>query len=96
MFRQGDLLITKINELPKGLKKVPSGIIVRGEATGHSHRLVDGDVFSGKNGLLYLVVASKGVITHEEHKPIKLSKGLYKVRRQREYGSGDMVKVVVD
>lgn len=96
MNRQGDLLFIKINELPKGLKKIRGNVIVRGEATGHTHQLGGGDIFSDNKGLLYLVVLKKGLITHQEHKPIKLSKGLYKVQRQREYTNKDAVKVVVD
>jgi hypothetical protein len=96
MYRQGDLLITKIDSLPTGLKEIPSGIVLRGEVTGHAHRLVDGDVFSDKNGLLYLAVANIGQLVHEEHKPIKLSKGLYKIVRQREYTNKDAVRLVVD
>ena len=96
MKRQGDLLFKKIYELPKGLKNVFGGVILRGESTGHSHRLVGGDVFSDKKGLLYLIVKEGGKIVHEEHTTIKLPKGLYAVIRQREYMSKDMVRIVVD
>lgn len=96
MFRQGDLLFKKVDELPKRLKKVENGIILRGENTGHSHRLVGGDLFSDKDGIMYLSVVGKGQIVHEEHNIINLSKGKYAVIRQREYQSKDMVRVVVD
>ncbi len=96
MKRQGDILVIKIDKLPKGLKKVLDGVLVRGEVTGHSHKLVDGGVFKDKNGLLYLVVAKKALLKHEEHKSISLGKGLYKVLRQREYTNKDAVRIVVD
>ena len=96
MRRQGDLIFQKIDKLPKGLKKVPSRVIVRGEATNHSHRLVGGDVFTGKDGLLYLVLEKAGRVLHQEHSPIKLSKGLWAVKRQREYQSKDMVRLFQD
>lgn len=96
MRRQGDLIFLKIDKLPKELKKVPSRVIVRGESTNHSHRLVGGDVFSGKDGLLYLVLDKAGKIVHEEHSPIKLSKGLWAAKRQKEYLSKDMARIVTD
>ena len=94
-FRQGDVLITGIDQLPKGSKKLVSKIIVEGEATGHSHTLVGGDIFS-KEGLLYLVVGANGKVTHQEHNTIELESGVYAVQRQKEYLSSDMTKLVVD
>jgi len=93
--RQGDLLITKINELPKGAKKLQTKIIVRGEATGHHHSLKGGDVFL-KDDLMYLVLKETGQITHQEHEIIELKPGIYGVVRQREYTSDQMTKLVVD
>lgn len=95
MLRQGDLLIVKINDIPKGIKKVPSGIVFRGEATGHAHRLVGGDVFSD-NGVMFLDVEKTAKLLHEEHKPLILGKGKWSVIRQREYQSKDMTRLVVD
>lgn len=95
-FRQGDLLITKIDSLPKNLKKVIDGVILRGESTGHKHQLIGGDVFTDKSGLLYLALSKNGEVVHEEHGAIKLPKGLYAVKRQREYTNQDATKLVVD
>ncbi len=45
MFRQGDLLITKVNRIPDGCKKINSEdgklIVARGEKTGHHHSFDD-------------------------------------------------------
>lgn len=38
MFRQGDLLIQKVSEMPKG-KKLKTNLLALGEATGHHHKL---------------------------------------------------------
>ncbi len=95
MYRQGDLLIMKSGQIPKGAKKVLSGIVLRGEATGHNHRLVGGDVFL-VNGAMFLDVKKSAQLVHEEHKPITLSRGKYAVVRQREYQSKDMTRIVVD
>ena len=94
-FRQGDLLFTRIDVIPVG-KKILDGVIVRGEATGHAHRLIGGSVIKDKNGNLYLDIKTKGEIIHEEHKPIQLSKGKWAVIRQREYTNADAVRIVRD
>lgn len=95
MFRQGDLYFSKTGTIPKTAKVDTTGILLLGESTGHAHRVTGGDLLR-KNGLMFLKVAKKAVISHEEHKPITLGKGMWAVTRQREYAGKDMVKVVVD
>lgn len=95
MKRQGDILITSIGSIPSGVKKVPTGIIVYGESSGHAHRLVGGDVLH-KGDAMFLNVPKSATIVHEEHKTITLGKGKYAVTRQREYMAKDMTRVVVD
>lgn len=95
-MRQGDLLIKRIDQLPKEAKLQNSNILVRGESTGHAHRLEGGQVYKDKD-LLYLLIGSKGAkIIHNEHLPIKLRKGYYSIIRQRQYQSKDMIKLVQD
>lgn len=94
-FRQGDILISQIDSLPEGAEKQESTIILRGEATGHHHSLVGGDIFT-KDGSLFLVVPDSAQVVHQEHDTIPLSKGFYAVGRQREYLSQDMTRVVID
>jgi hypothetical protein len=96
MFRQGDVLIKPVSSLPKDVKKVESNILVYGEVTGHSHKAKGADVYKTKDGALFLMVADKGFIVHEEHKPITLKKGTYAIIRQREYTMNNMTKLVVD
>ena len=94
-FRQGDLLIQEIESLPKNIKK-HNLILLRGESTGHAHRMESGEVFSDKLGNLYISLAKTANVVHKEHSPIELPKGLYAVKRQREYAGKDMIKIVVD
>ena len=96
LARQGDLLIKQINVFPKEITKRKTTIILYGEVTGHKHQLTDGDIFDGKDGLIYLLLSEAAKIVHEEHKPIVLKKGKYAVIRQREYQNKDMVRLVVD
>jgi hypothetical protein len=106
MYRQGDVLVIPIeeSELPADLIPAPrdrSGrlVLAYGEATGHAH------VASGE-GLrllclpddlqsMFLHVRAAGRITHEEHGPIGLPAGYYRVVRQREYIPG-AVRPVAD
>lgn len=89
MFRQGDLLIVPLPEaggilgIPADLKPERSNVVQLGEATGHAHRLVGGDVFA--NGNFLRVANGTAQLTHDEHDTITLPEGEYLVRRQREF-----------
>jgi hypothetical protein len=89
LYRHGDVIIQKINEpVPENAKKVKGNILVHGEVTGHAHRLVNPDTFQiyESEQFLYIdVMAEETSIIHEEHAPITLEKGTYKVWVQREY-----------
>ena len=86
MVRQGDLLIVKVNELPKECIKQNHRILAEGEATGHMHELDSGELYE-KGGTLFFRVPENQKITlkHQEHGPITFDPGVYKVIRQREY-----------
>jgi len=84
MYRQGDVLVRKIEKLPKKVRKLEEDIIVMGEATGHAHRIQNGTLFlSGST--MYLQADAGATLVHEEHAPIELDPGIYEVVRQREF-----------
>ncbi len=86
-----------IEKLPKGLKKKNNNVLVHSDATMHDHTLKSGTVYIAKSGDLYLEVPRKTQIVHtEDHEPVDLPKGFYKIIRQREYLMKDMTTVVVD
>src|SRR5579862_2055581 len=85
MHRQGDILLTAIDSLPEGLTLQPDNVIVRGEATGHAHQLQEGRVWGDAQGNLFLEVLIPTQVVHQEHQPIALQAGCYRVTRQREY-----------
>jgi hypothetical protein len=63
-------------------------VLVRGEITGHSHRIKDPQTAEiwARGTLLFLrIVAPSATLVHEEHEAITLQKGIYKVWQQREY-----------
>lgn len=98
MYRQGDVLIVE-HRIPSGKRrKQKDGILAHGEVTGHAHRISDlaeGELYEMDGGM-FLSVSEKGIsILHEEHAPIELPPGEYRVIRQREY-SPEEIRNVAD
>jgi hypothetical protein len=88
MWRQGDVLMAKIDGIPRGASKLPHLILAEGERTGHHHQIENPDsaeLFEA-DGTLYLsVLGDEAVVVHEEHGPIRLGRGAYRVWMQREF-----------
>lgn len=88
MWRHGDVLIAPVKALPVDARRHGGSILVRGELTGHSHRVEQpgsAELWEGNGGLFLKVVAEQARVIHEEHHPITLPRGLYRVWQQREY-----------
>lgn len=88
MWRHGDVLIAAVEELPQNAKRRSDVILARGEQTGHMHRVEipeSAEVWEFKGQLYMRVVADTARIVHEEHKPITIPQGIYRVWQQREY-----------
>jgi len=99
MWRHGDVLIASIEAMPDGAKAAKSkSVLAWGEITGHSHRIEDpktAELYE-RNGQIFIrVVADEARVVHEEHAPIALPRGEYKVWFQREY-SPEAIRRVVD
>lgn len=91
MYRQGDVLIERVSKIPTGLKRQnPEDgriILAHGEVTGHHHSIEAdaADWWKGDGEDQFVEVKSPTSVTHQEHGPIALPCGKYRVRRQREY-----------
>ena len=92
MYRQGDLLIIQVDHIPKKYHHSFSDILLEGEATGHAHRILNGQVYrqgwlSARNdmGPFFIQTFDHALVIHEEHASIDIPKGFYRVVRQREY-----------
>lgn len=98
MYRQGDVLIVPVaeEELPPGTESLPRQprdprgrmVLALGEVTGHAHAVVGPGTLRrqpGRAGVAFLHLPEGGRVVHEEHAPISLPKGWYRVVRQREY-----------
>src|SRR5262245_29715987 len=96
MYRQGDVLLIPIDPTSLPARRNPEArdergrlVLAYGEATGHAHvvadptavLLADDDEINRR----FLVLAAEALLTHEEHAPIPLPAGAYRVIRQREY-----------
>jgi len=98
MYRQGDVMVEAC-AVPDGAKRVEAEagrlILARGEATGHHHSLVadaETDLYE-RDGVLYLRLAGVKVLEHQEHAPITLPPGDYRVARQVEYSPEEIRRV---
>ncbi len=89
MIVQGDVFFTKARELPEGVKPVSRNakgyIIAEGEATGHTHVIEAEIELYEKDGVLFIKTAKEAEVRHEEHLPVILSPGIWKVGIIREY-----------
>lgn len=98
LLRQGDVLIMKTAGIPKGAAKLPHRTLAHGEITGHSHRVDEsGDVelFEADGTLFMRVKSEQATVVHQEHGPVVVPSGIYKVWRQREYSPKE-IRVVRD
>ena len=101
MWRHGDVLIRAVDSIPANAERRATGVLVRGEMTGHSHRIEvpeTAEVWECDGVLFVRVVAGTARVIHEEHKPITLPRGLYRVWQQREYTptAPKMIRSVTD
>jgi hypothetical protein len=87
LFQQGDVLMYKVDELPKNLKPAKSKVLAEGEVTGHCHKIDENtDVFVDENGNLFMEVkAETSTVKHDTHHPIEVPKGLYEVKIVQEH-----------
>ena len=98
LWRHGDVLIAATAALPREARRRASPVLVWGELTGHSHRLADpavAQVWEAAGELFVEVTGPAAAVVHEEHHPITLPRGIYRVWTQREY-TPRAIRPVVD
>jgi hypothetical protein len=99
MYRQGDILLKKIETIPVGVQPSNDDVILRGEATGHAHRIVNGTIFTRSRfptEEMYVEAKVGAALIHEEHSTIPIEPGFYEVIRQREYDPKSQSRFVED
>ena len=88
MFRQGDVLIQKVQFIPTTAVKQEKCVLALGEATGHTHQIKRGAyLLIDTDGAKYIdVIGRSATVVHEEHGPITLEgPAVYRIIQQREY-----------
>jgi hypothetical protein len=92
-WRQGDIYFVKLDGgiASENAISVKSGIIAKGETTGHAHcvspsSMAQGALLSLVGRSMFLRSPEAGTtIVHDEHGPIALPAGFYAVVPQREF-----------
>ena len=95
-YRQGDVLLCAVDEIPPAAIPVPSEgdrvIVALGELTGHAHAFAADTVRlfreAGTGRSFFEIGEAGAALVHEEHDPIHVSEGRYELRRRREYTPG--------
>jgi len=98
MWRHGDVLIAEAKSIPRGAVRRNGTVLVRGEITGHSHRVAEphaAEIWELGQELFLKITGDAATLVHEEHKPIMLPRGIYRVWVQREYTPA-VVRRIVD
>lgn len=110
-YQQGNVLLKKVDSLPKDAINLKTKILQLGEVTGHKHQFgVDDDVhvfvdkaFAGQELSItpdegkFVIIGSTAYLRHEEHKPIGIEPGIYQIDIVREYDyDKDEIRRVVD
>lgn len=105
-FRQGDILIIRITEIPKQAKPMKkregSLILAEGETVGHCHEITEKTAKGFLVGdAIYLDLKKKTELFHPDHNDPKNNKipqileiGKYRVIRQSEYRRKELKKVI--
>ena len=73
MWRQGDILIQAVQEVPVDSTPKLDLILAEGELTGHVHRIADSNsalLFQKGDDLFLRVTSATATIVHDEHGPI--------------------------
>lgn len=87
---QGDITFAPYEGEIIGKKETHAGsyIVGYGEATGHHHKVTvadqaDMEIVRVEGGYI-MRLKSEGIVEHQEHKPIRLAPGIYRVGHERE------------
>jgi hypothetical protein len=103
-YRQGDVLLCAIDEIPVRATAIPSTgdrvVVATGELSGHAHVFParEARLFRDEaSGRAFVAIAEGGAaLVHEEHTLIRVPEGQYELRRQREYTPQRRPRYVAD
>lgn len=83
---QGDVMLAPITDVPAGWDEVAGSrhVLALGESTGHAHVLEGATLLRGEAGERVVVVGPDAALRHEDHGPIAVAPGAYRVIQQTE------------
>ncbi len=93
LYRHGDVLVESVDSVPADARQLQHLVLAEGELTGHSHRVAEREaavLWRSGRGLFLKVTAPTATLVHQEHGPIVLPHGTYRVWQQREYSPQDI------
>lgn len=94
-LRQGDVLLAAVESIPPDSSPEPRAgriVLAEGEATGHAHAIEEADARTFTHGSQrFLLVRSRAQLIHEEHAPIEVPAGNWRIVIQREYQPGPVM-----
>jgi hypothetical protein len=101
IYRQGDVLIVSVKEFPANLDPVEREngrvVLAHGEVTGHAHA-IEGEgaaLFRAPKLMAVFITITGGpaALEHQEHDPMVIPPGVYRVIRQRKYAPEEIRNV---
>jgi hypothetical protein len=88
-IQQGDVILSRLTKLPEGEVKLISKrrcVLAEGEVSGHHHVVQDDEAELIQIGeTMLLKLGKSAALTHQEHKEIQLSAGIWEIGIVREY-----------
>lgn len=95
-MRQGDVLLTRVSELPKDAVPAKGLTVAYGEATGHHHTFTNGRRFTRGTDQFVVVEQSESVLEHQEHDALCCERGVWLVESQRQKSASGQIRPVTD
>jgi len=97
LFRQGDVLLRRVEAIPTEAREVERDagriILAYGEVTGHAHAISAPDseatLLSTDENERFLRLVADVALEHEEHATLVIPTGIYRVVQQREWADAD-------
>ena len=85
LYRHGDLLIKRVEQIPVNAISLSTNIIAHGE-NGNTHQLHGShQVFETPDKQMYFQANQEISLEHQEHDTLKISKGNYVIIHEREH-----------
>ena len=83
LYRHGDLLIKRVDQIPVNAISLSTNIIAHGE-NGNTHQLHGShQVFETPDKQMYFQANQEISLEHQEHDTLKISKGKFVILRER-------------